>query len=69
LHIELLSETQVVLSFDAVAAQSYTLESRPDLGFGTWTVLTQFAPQPANNTLHFTNTISSVQRYYRLATP
>jgi hypothetical protein len=69
LQIELLNETQVVLSFAVVAGQSYTLESRSDLNSGTWTVLTQFAMPPANGTLHFTNALSGVQRYYRLTTP
>jgi hypothetical protein len=69
LRIERLSETQIVLSFAAVAGQSYTLESRSDPGSGAWSVLAQFAPPSANETLHFTNTISGVQRYYRLGTP
>jgi hypothetical protein len=69
LHIEKLDETKIVLSFEAVAGQSYTLQSRSNLAADDWAEETQIPPRPITETVRLTNTISGTERYFRLITP
>jgi glucose/arabinose dehydrogenase len=58
---------QFVLRFEAVAGQSYTLESRDSLGASAaWTNPQVIASAATNRTLSVTNTLTGTERYFRL---
>ncbi len=56
-------------SFNAESNHTYTVEFRDSLTTGTWAVLTNLPAQPANTTIHITNTVSSTERYFRVRMP
>ena len=69
LRIERLGSAEIVLTFDAMAGQSYTLQSRSGFSTGTWSNQTQFVALPTNAVVRFTNIISGSEAYYRLSVP
>jgi len=68
LRLDRLDETRVVLSFNAVAGQSYTLQTRGNLNSGSWSNLTSFATT-TNATVRFTNSSAGAESYFRLTAP
>lgn len=60
---------QLRFSFNAQSNRTYTVEFRDSLAAGSWNSLTNLPAAPSNTTVHITNTVSSDQRYFRVATP
>ena len=55
-------------SFDGQSGRSYTIESRSPLNSG-WSTTTNIPTLAAPTTVHFTNSISGNEKYYRARTP
>lgn len=64
-----LDGNQIRFSFIAESNRTYAVEFRDSFTTTNWSVLTNIPAQPANTTIHFTNTISSVERFFRTRTP
>jgi hypothetical protein len=61
---------QIRFSFDAQGGFTYTVEFRNSLTAGNWNVLTNIPAQLDDiTTINLTNTISSVERYFRVRAP
>lgn len=60
---------QIRFSFNAEADRTYTIEARDSLSATSWLTVTNIPAQPVNNTIDFTNAISSDERYFRVKTP
>jgi hypothetical protein len=62
-------ENKFRFSFHAEANRAYAVEFRESLNGGDWNVLSEIPGQTSSSTLHFTNTISSAEGYFRVRTP
>jgi hypothetical protein len=62
-------ENQFRFSFHVEANRTYAVEFRETLNGGDWIVLSQIAGQASAATIHFTNTVSSAEGYFRVRTP
>jgi hypothetical protein len=69
LRIERLGETNIVLSFEAIAGQSYTLQFRSSLTTGEWSKQIEFASRATTETIRLTNSLSAEDRYFQLKSP
>jgi hypothetical protein len=64
-----LTGNQIRFSFHAEPNRAYAVEFRDSLTAGGWDVLAELPEQPAAGDRHITNTISSVEGYFRVRTP
>jgi hypothetical protein len=60
---------QIRFSFQADSNRPYAVESRSEVATGGWEVLQNFPAQETGTTMHFTNSISSAESYFRVSTP
>jgi hypothetical protein len=60
---------QICFSFNAQSGLAYVVESRDSLTTGDWNVLTNIPAPPEDTAIDLTNTISSVERYFRVRAP
>lgn len=61
---------QVIISFQGLAGSGYTVQSRDELGSGTWNLVQSFAPQTATGTRQVVATVTpGTKRFYRVVTP
>ena len=60
---------QIRFSFDAEPNRPYVVEFRDSLTAGDWGVMTNYVALPATTTLHYTNSVSTSERYCRIRTP
>jgi hypothetical protein len=61
---------QIRFSFDVQGGFTYTVEFRDSLTAGNWNVLTNIPAQLDDiTTINLTNTVSSVERYFRVRAP
>ncbi len=63
------SGTNLVLSFTAVANQTYSIESSDSLGGNSWQSVEDIASAPTNRLMQISVPMSSPMRFYRLRTP
>lgn len=60
---------QIRFSFNAESNRTYAVEFQDSLAATNWAVLTNIPAQSANTSLDTTNTMSSLERYFRIRTP
>jgi hypothetical protein len=60
--------SQLRFSFTTQADKTYAVESRSSLDSG-WSTLSTFPSVPTNSVVHFTNSVSGNERYFRIRTP
>jgi hypothetical protein len=56
-------------SFNAESNRAYTVEFLDSLTTANWGTLTNIPAQPADTTVHVTNTVAGIERYFRVRTP
>jgi hypothetical protein len=64
-----LTGNQIRFSFNAESNRTYAVEFRSAVDTGTWGTLTNIQAQPAPATIDVADTISGVDRFYRIRTP
>lgn len=64
-----LESDAIRFSFNAESNRTYAVEFRDSLTTSNWSVLTNIPAQPANTTVHITNSVSGDERYFRVRTP
>ena len=65
--IQVITNLQATITFDARSNLDYTLQSRTSLSTGVWSFLTDFSMVPTNRSIRFTNNVgAAASRLYRL---
>jgi len=64
-----LESDAIRFSFNAESNRTYAVEFRDSLTTSNWSVLTNIPAQPADATVHITNSVSADERYFRVRTP
>ena len=65
--IQVTTNLQAIMTFDAQSNLDYTLQYRSNLNTGVWSLLNDFSSTPTNRSIRFTNNIgAATSRFYRL---